>query len=478
LNTDLFQLGALELSARFRAGDVTPSEALEASLKRISACNPLLNAIVTLDGDGAREAARASDARWRARKPLSSLDGVPVTIKENMLVRGLRATWGSRVFENYVPDHDELPVARLRAAGLVIVGKTNAPEFSLQGYTDNLVFGPTRNPWSPELTPGGSSGGAVASVASGMVSLAIGTDGGGSTRRPASHTGLVGLKPTTARIARGQGFPVILHDLEVVGAIARETADLSAMMEILSGPDPRDQASLAYKPWSQADSRRPLRILYIRTFGNAPVDPEIDARVREAATPLGELGHEIREEEVPFDFGAASQAFTVIAGSGLAWLMRQYPDRVSSLTPSIQSMLEDARKLTAAEYVETLIAARELKRTLFEAFKNFDVLMTPTAAALPWPVRETHPKTISGQPVGPRGHALFTPFANLAGCPGISLPCAASRSGLPIGFQLVAPWGQDELLVSLGRDYEMLRAWRRMVLDGAAKAAKPVASPA
>ena len=468
MNTDLIQLGASELAEKFRALEVTPSEALEASLARIEACNPLLNAIITPNIDGAREAARASDVRWGAGKPLSLIDGVCITIKDNLLTRDLRATWGSRIFEKNVADHDELPVARIRAAGLVIVGKTNVPEFSLQGYTDNLLFGPTRNPWNPELTPGGSSGGAVASVASGMVPIALGTDGGGSTRRPASHAGLVGLKPTTGRIARGRGFPVILHDLEVVGVIARNIADVCAMMEILASPDPRDQQSLAYPSWFQNMDRRALRILYIRTFGGAPVDPEIEARVREATKVLAKLGHEIHEAaDAPFDFAAASHAFTVIAAAGLSWMMRPQLDRASWLTPSIQTMLKDAQALGAADYVDTLIAARDLKHALFAAFEQYDLLLTPTAAALPWPAADTSPKTIAGQPVGPRGHAIFTPFANLAGCPGISLPCAPSRSGLPIGVQLVAPWGCDELLLSIGREYEDAHPWhdRRMVLD-------------
>ena len=470
MKTELIQLSALELSERFRALDVTPSEALEASLARIAASNPLLNAVVTLDTVGARKAAAASDARWRAGRPLSALDGVSITIKDNLLAQGLRATWGSRIYENYIPDHDELPVGRLRAAGLVFVGKTNVPEFTLQGYTDNLLFGPTRNPWNPELTPGGSSGGAVASVASYMVPIALGTDGGGSIRRPASHVGLVGLKPTTGRVSRGRGFPVILHDLEVAGPMARNVADISAVMEILAGPDPRDRASLAYSSWSSSgEALRPLRILYVPRFGDAPVDTEIADNVREAAVALGELGHEVRESDVPFDFDAANQAFTTIAGSGLAWLMRDYSDRASSLTISIQSMLESGQKLSATEYVETLAAASELKRTLAETFEHFDVLMTPAAAALPWPADESHPKAIAGQSAGPRGHAIFTSFANLAGCPGLALPCSPSRSGLPIGFQLVAAWGSDELLVSLGHDYEAVRPWqkRRLVLETA-----------
>ncbi len=191
---DLCALTATQLSAAFARGDTDPVAVLRAVKRRIEALNPDLNAIVTPNPQADEDAA-ASARRWAAGAPLSPLDGVPLTVKDNLLVRELPASWGSRLFRDFVPGHDELPVARLRAAGLVILGKTNVPEFTLEGYTDNPLFGVTRNPWNRELTPGGSSGGAVAAVAAGFGPLAIGTDGGGSIRRPASHTGLVGLKP-------------------------------------------------------------------------------------------------------------------------------------------------------------------------------------------------------------------------------------------------------------------------------------------
>ncbi len=205
--TEIWQKGVAELGEDFRAGRLDPVVLLEVCLERIARIDPLLNSIVTLDAPGARRAAEASAARWKDGTPRSTLDGVPMTIKDNLLVGGLRATWGSQAYADYVPDRDEIPVERLRMAGVVIVGKTNVPELTLEGYTSNTLFGTTGNPWAPALTPGGSSGGAVASVAAGLVPAAVGTDGGGSIRRPASHTGLVGFKPSIGHIARGDGFP-------------------------------------------------------------------------------------------------------------------------------------------------------------------------------------------------------------------------------------------------------------------------------
>lgn len=451
---------AAALVEGYRRGAISPLAALHVYLARIDRLNPLLNAIVTLDQPRAEAAARASEARWRARAPIGPLDGVPVTVKDNLLAEGLRACWGSRLYENFVPDHDELPVARLRAAGAVIVGKSNAPEFTLQGFTDNPVFGPTRNPWDLALTPGGSSGGAVAAVAAGLTPIAIGTDGGGSIRRPASHTGLVGLKPTVGRIPRADGFPVILHDFEVIGAIARTVADAAALLGVLSGPDPRDPTSLAYPPVRDLPKRRPCRIRYVRRFGEAPVDPEVTRSVSLTAAALSKLGHTVEEGPEPFDMAKFDRAWSVVSQAGLAWLLRSHPDGGQRIGPSLAAMGEAGRAYSAADYVDALDAVRILRRQLGEVFAGVDLLLTPTAAALPWPIGEPHPTMIDRRPVGPRGHAVFTGFVNASGCPAINVPGPPSDRGLPIGFQLVGAWGADELLLGVAAEYEQAHPWR------------------
>ena len=458
--TGAWRLGAAELHRAYSGGALSPVEVLDDILARSERINPGLNAIVAFD-ETARAAARDSEARRRKGDELGPLDGVPLTVKDNIPVRGLRSTWGTRVYAAFVPDRDELAVARLRAKGAVIFGKTNVPEFTLQGYTDNLLFGPTRNPWDLRLTPGGSSGGAAAAVAAGLGPLAVGTDGGGSIRRPASHTGLVGLKPTVGRVPRVNGFPVILHDFEVVGPIARTAADAALLLAAMAGPDARDRASLAFADFSadlsQATARQ--RILFVPRFGASPVDPEIAARVAEAARRLEHLGHAVDEGPVPFDLDALDRAWSVIGPAGLAWLLRDREAWREALGPALRQTAETGFGLTAADYVEALDHVARLRASLGETLGHYDLILTPTAAALPWPAEVSHPAAIDGTPVGPRGHAVFTAFANAGGLPGVSLPCEPSANGLPIGFQLVGRFGADELLLQIAAQYEAAHPW-------------------
>jgi aspartyl-tRNA(Asn)/glutamyl-tRNA(Gln) amidotransferase subunit A len=347
-----------------------------------------------------------------------------------------------------VPDRDELPVARLRESGAVFLGKTNVPEFTVHGYTDNLLFGPTRNPWNTELTPGGSSGGAVAAVAAGLGPLAIAADGGGSIRRPASHTGLVGFKPSRGAVPRAGGFPAILLDFEVVGPIARCVDDIITTTRIISAPGVIPSAPATDSPTSRC------RILYAPTFADAPVDPEIAASVSAVAVELEHQGHRI--EQLPrFDLAEPLGAiWPIISQTGVAWLIAREAGWESKVGPAIAAMAASGAKLSAVQYLGALDAVAELRREVEQLFRRYDLILTPTAAALPWPATEIYPPMIAGQPAGPRGHAIFTPLANAAGLPAISLPCTPSANGLPIGFQFIGGPGCDALVLSVAREYE------------------------
>ncbi len=266
------RLTVTELVAGFRAETTDPVAALRDSMRMIEAFDGEIHAFIALNPDAAAEA-EASARRWRAGTPKSVIDGVPFAVKDNILTAGVTSTWGSRVYEHLVPTEDELPVARLRQAGAVLVGKTNTPEFAALGTTRNLLFERTANPWDLTTTPGGSSGGSAAAVAAGLVPFAIGTDGGGSTRRPAALTGIVGFKPSVGRIPRSGGFPSLMDDLEVIGPMARRVEDVQLLMSVLSPPHPSDPSSAVFDEWDGNPATPALSIGVVEQVGTGPVAP-------------------------------------------------------------------------------------------------------------------------------------------------------------------------------------------------------------
>jgi aspartyl-tRNA(Asn)/glutamyl-tRNA(Gln) amidotransferase subunit A len=457
-----WQLSAGELAEQYRAARLTPSQALESILQRIAQVNPLLNAIVTLDQTGARLAAAQSTERFVRGQPVGDLDGIPVTIKDNLEVAGMRCTWGSRLFADHVPLEDELPVARLRTAGAVILGKTNCSEFAMLGHTDNLLFGATRNPWDTRLSAGGSSGGAVSAVAAGMGPIALGTDGGGSTRRPAAHTGLVGFKPSRGRLARRGGLPAIFMDYEVIGPIARTVGDALLLARALSAPHPQDPASWAFRGRELRIAEAPgsLRVLYIQSFGQAPVDREIAEQLDAAAARLQQLGHRVSTLQSWNAADDLNEHWMRLAQVGLARLIDTRQADPALLTELSRQAVSGGRAHTGAALFGLFETVAALSRALGELFDQYDVMLTPATAAWPWPVEQMFPARIDGRPVGPRGHAVFTAFVNAAGLPAVALPCGRSRSGLPNGMQCVARWGDDALLGALAHQWESAYAWR------------------
>ena len=453
----LWQYGVAELQAGYRNRDFSPAEVLASQMQRIAAVNPVLNAIVTLNEDEAARVTGESAQRWHEGRPLGPLDGIFATVKDNIPVKGLRCTWGSRAYEDHVPVRDELAVARLRDAGAVMLGKTNVPEFTLQGFTDNAVFGVTGNPWNPDLTPGGSSGGAVAAVAAGMGVAALATDGGGSIRRPCAHAGLYGLKPSPGFVARHDNLPPLLGDFETLGVIARSPGDIAAVLARIACHDARDRSSYAFIDDQRAAApshRDGLRILYIPAFGDFPVDPEVAASVAGAATLFEELGYHVETGSIPFDIDRLNAIWNLIGPAGLAWLVEREGIDPGLISPSLLPMLQTGRATSAVAYVQMLADVQSLRAELAKIFRRHDLILTPSVAALPWPKSQTHPATIDGVEAGPRGHAVFTPFANAGGLPGINLPTAPSSSGLPIGCQLVGPFASDLELLSIAKSYE------------------------
>ncbi|MFC7400566.1 amidase [Chelatococcus sp. GCM10030263] len=464
----LWSLTAGDLAAGYRAGLFTPIEAIEAVLMRLEAVNPAINAVVALDRDRAREDARRSAARWQAGAALSALDGVPITVKDNLYLEGFPATWGSRLYADFMPDHDEPAVARLRAAGAVLFGKTNVPEFTVQGYTSNLLFGTTRNPHALQRTPGGSTGGGAAAVAAGIGPIAIGTDGGGSLRRPAGHCGLYAFKPSAGQVIRYDGFPQILGDFEVIGPVARSPGDLLATHEILAGynpADPRSLASLAVLPPFAAVPR----VGYLPRVGDNPVDPSIAAAVDRFVAQLADAGLPVTSVEVPYEAGLLAAAWSTVAQAGLAWHLSKVPDWQSKVNPTARAMAEEGARRTAADIFDALAAAAEARRQAGIFFSHFDLLVCPATAALAWPAEEVFPSSINGQAVGPRGHAVFTGWMNIAGLPAATVPLAMTPDNGGIGVQIVAGHGRDRDLLAFIATSPALREFAPAplaILDG------------
>jgi aspartyl-tRNA(Asn)/glutamyl-tRNA(Gln) amidotransferase subunit A len=446
---DLWKLSATDAEKQFRAGAIRPSDVLTAILKRLDDVNGRINAFAAIDRDGALRTAAASDARWEAGEPLGPLDGSVVTVKDNITVKGLPCAWGSEVFRDFIPDEDETPVRRLREAGCILLGKTTVSEFTTaQTNVSTHAFGTTRNPWNLRLTTGASSGGACAALASGIGQIALATDGGGSIRRPASHCGLVGLKPTVGRVARRHGLPIILHDCEVIGPIARDASDIALVFDAIAQPDPEDRASLAFAGGPRRCGRPLCRVLYTPRIEGHSVDAEIADACVTALEQLCNMGFEIETGPAPFDFALYDKHWPTIRDSGLAWLMRgrDWKGRISDLH---SSLVTRGQTLTGADYVDALNAFHELQAAFGRFFQRCDLFMTPTAGTLPWPAEDS----------GPARSRVFTGIVNAAGNPAISIPVAHHDGALPVGFQLVGPFGSDQDLIEIAARYQNRHSW-------------------
>jgi aspartyl-tRNA(Asn)/glutamyl-tRNA(Gln) amidotransferase subunit A len=460
---DLWRHDASRLAQGYALDEFTPLEVLRSCIARAQHCQAPLNAMVAWNLEEAERAATASGDRWRRGAPLSELDGVPLTVKDNLHMAGVPTSWGSRLLQGYVPSSDELPVARARAGGAVLFGKTNLPEFAMQGHTGNEIFGNTRNPWNRALTPGGSSGGAAAAVASGCGPLALATDGGGSIRRPASHCGLVGFKPSAGLVPRRGGLPGIFLEFEVAGGMGRTVQDVRKLMSVLSGQD------LAL---TTAEESRVLqaRVVYMPRFGTHPVDAGIAQSVKQAASRLQDLGLQVDEGPSLPAFESINAIWPELSNAGLAWMAGkpgQWPEfrlragerlDLGLCGAAARESFDAGFAMKADDFFEVMDRVKSLAGQLEDCFSRHDFILTPATAALPWSVGQSHPPEINGTAAGPRGHAVFTAFANAAGLPAIALP-TAPVNGLPVGLQLVGRKDADAALFALSQHYEAAHPW-------------------
>ena len=471
--TDYEEHDGLDLARLVQRGDVSAQELFDAALERVRRHNPQLNAVVTpLD-----EAARAELARGLPRGPFQ---GVPFLVKELVAsVAGAATTASSRLYAGAVASADSEIVARWRRAGLLIVGKTNSPEFGLSPATESLLYGLTRNPWRLDLSPGGSSGGAAAAVASGMVPLAHATDGGGSIRIPASCCGLFGLKPTRARVSAGPEGGEGLSGLAHQHVVSRSVRDSAAALDAIAGPLPGDPYAAAppERPFLDEVGRAPgrLRIAFARTAPTGvAVDADCVAAVEDAARLCEQLGHHVQEASPEFDALALERGFQdVFAANTMANIARATGGGLCDpalVEPLTYALAERGRRLSAADHILNLHALHRQGRRIAAFFQRHDVWLTPTLAQTPRAV--DHFDIRSGdeqrwmQQLG--DYLPFTYPFNVTGQPAASVPLYWSAEGLPIGCQFAARYGEEGLLLRLCAQLEAARPWfhRRPPVSG------------
>jgi aspartyl-tRNA(Asn)/glutamyl-tRNA(Gln) amidotransferase subunit A len=477
---DLCWMPATELAALIRRKKVSPVEVVDAVLARIDKLNPRLNAYVLVRGDAARRQAKAAErALTRRSATLGPLHGVPYSVKDLVITKDVRTTFGTPLYRDNVPTEDAPMVARMSAAGGIMLGKTNTPTFGWIGATHNLVFGVTRNPWDLEKTPGGSSGGASSAVAAGLAPLAIGTDGGGSIRIPASFAGIFGHKPSYGRIPL---YPVSgAWSLSHVGPMTRTVADAALMMNVCAGPDERDQYSL---PADRVDylkalkgSLKGLRVAYTDDLGFAEaVDPDVRASCAKAARAFRELG--CRVETVSPGWPSPQDAWKQIFCGGIATRMAPYRDRKSDIEPGLYEIIEQALAEPPTRYVQAWfdrLAWWQHPRAFFE---TYDLLLTPTIACPPFDADAEGPGEIAGRRVDRYGWIPFTYPFNVTGQPACSVPCGFTRAGLPIGLQIVGRRFDDVTVLRAAAGFERARPWAasRPDMGGSGRPPSPPAS--
>ena len=472
MDTELAFAPATELRRMIAGGEVTSVALTELFYRRIEALNPQLNAYLTLCREQALADARAADAAVRRGDALGLLHGIPISIKDLELTQGVVTTMGSAVFRDRVPAADSAVVERVKAAGAVILGKTNTPEFGQSGTTENRVGEPCRNPWNTDCTPGGSSGGAAAALAAGLCTLATGSDGGGSIRIPSSFSGVTGIKPTQGRVPRygGYGGPAVNH-FSQSGPMARTVRDTALLLQALAGADARDPNTLTDAPpdYSAAleGSVRGWRIAWSDDLGYAAVDPEVARITRAAAQVFQEMGA-IVEEAAPELEGDPFPAFATVFGTASYTAYQGlYPERRDELTHYVQQTFDAAAQYTAADLSRALAYVDRHQRRFADFFRAddgangraYDLLLTPAMAVTAFPIGQ-HPRRIAGRAVDPWwGYLPFTFPINMSGQTAASVPCGFSAAGLPVGLHIVGPARAEGRVLRAMAAFEEARPW-------------------
>jgi amidase len=468
---ELFYKSLAEMAALVRSRTVSPVELVETHLARIERLNPMLNAYVYVDAEHAREQARAAEAALASnlsRDSFGPLFGVPVSVKSSIEVTGWRCECGSALRKNYIATEDAPLVARLRAAGAILLGNTNAPEFLMAYETNNSLYGRTNSPWDLTRTPGGSSGGEVAAIAAGCSAGGVGSDGGGSIRIPAHFVGICGLKPTPGRIPSTGHYPPSagpFAQLGVVGPLARTVADVTRLFEVMAGPDPQDPASAPVPVRKRSDEEiRKLRVAYFEDDGVTPVTPETEAAVRTAAEALRQQGFQV-EAWRPQNLDRVWQLWWNLFGRAVQTAFEPtVRGREQELSPMYRAWREHVAlqpALDSQEWMNTMIGRDALRGKLLERMEEFPILLCP-ACAIPAFHHGEREWQVQGRKVEYLKAMSYSQWFNLLGNPAAVVPVGKSPEGLPIGVQVVGrPWEDEAVLAVAAKIEEITGGFRR-----------------
>jgi amidase len=455
-NTEIARLTASEMRRLIGQRELSPVEVVEACLAQVEQHNATINAICTLS-DRALDEARQAEQKLARGEELGPLHGLPVGIKDVTPTAGLRTTFGSTLYADYVPEEDAIIVRRLKDAGAIILGKTNAPEFAAGANTFNEVFGHTRNPWNPKLSAGGSTGGGAAALATGMIALAEGSDLGGSLRVPASFCGVVGLRPSLGLVP---AYPsdYVWDTLGVAGPMARSVEDVALMLQAISGPSPlspicQPTEGRDFVAAVRAGIPKGLRLAYCPDIAGIGIDAGIERVCRDAAFGLAQTGAGVDEVNLDLSFGR--KAFLALRGY---WMIAYHYKRLdqlehfgSNLAGNIRAGLEvTTKELGAAEQ-----ARGQIWQIFRELFEKYDLFLTPCVAVPPFPVEQNYPDTVAGKKMATYVDWIAPTFLlTMTGLPVVSVPCGLDENGLPVGLQVVGPKFGEESVLALAREVQ------------------------
>lgn len=462
---EIYFMSACDLVEKIKIQEFSSLEITEAIIERIEEINPIINAYCTTTFELALEMAKKSDKALKKGKPVEKLHGVPFSIKDLIETKGIRTTYGCKIFENFIPYKDELVVKRLKKSGAIILGKTNTPCFGSKGVTDNVIFGTTRNPWNLERTPGGSSGGAAAAIASGLGPLALGSDGLGSIRAPCCFCGVYGLKPSFGRIPHnGKRTGGIIDTFASDGPIVRCVKDAALMLDVMAGEDDSDRYSLPKPNVSflekLEDYPKGIKIGYSLDLGYAKlIDPEVKKIFLDAVQKFEEFNWSVDKSRIRIKH--AESVIKILSNSSIAYFFKTFPYiPFISLNTKLNEKIKTGLNCSIIDLKMAELKREKIYNDVCRYLKKHDILLTPTMACLPFELERDAPDKIDGKKISGLEWTPFTYPFNVTGHPTASIPCGWSKEGLPIGMQIIGQRLDDMSVLQVSKAFEKIAPWQ------------------